>query len=312
MINSASKEILKRLYYKMALIRQFEEIVLCLFQKGVLKGTTHVCIGQEAAAVGTCSELKAGDYVVSSHRGHGHYLAMGGDINKLMAEIFGKGTGCCGGRGGSQHIVDLGIGFLGANGITGGGIPLATGAGFSIKYRGTFQVAVCFFGDGASNQGTFHESLNMASLWKLPVVYICENNFYGMSMPLCSAVAGGQINKRAGSYDIPHCKIDGNDIIKIKRAVKKAVEHARKGKGPYFIEMETYRHKGHSKSDQCHYRSREEEAEWLKKCPLGNIMKLIRKERACSEEDIVEIDQEVKDMVNSAVQFAISSANPKL
>jgi len=306
MAGRSVKNELKELYYRMALIRAFEEKVLFLFEKGILKGTTHVCIGQEAIAVGSCSELNKGDYVVSSHRSHGHYLALGGDVNKLMAEIFGKSTGCCGGRGGSQHIFDLGIGFLGGNGITGGGIPLAAGAAFSAKYRKSLQAVLCFFGDGATNQGTFHESLNMASLWKLPAVFVCENNLYGMSTPVCASVSGGRIAERAAAYKMAFCRIDGNDILEIKKAVKKALADARKGRGPSFIEMRTYRHKGHSKSDRCLYRSREEEAAWLKKCPLANAGKLIAKK------DLLKIDESVKKEVEEAVEFAAGSPVPVL
>lgn len=305
------KELASQLYQRMFCIRSFEEAVLDLFQKGVLKGTTHVCIGQEAVAVGTCSQLQADDYVVSTHRGHGHYLAKGGDCKKLMAEVFGKESGCCGGRGGSQHIMDLDIGFLGANGITGGGIPLATGAGFSIKYRRTAQVVVAFFGDGASNQGTFHESLNIAALWNLPVIYVCENNLYAMSTPLCASTANGSIAERGKSYGIHSEKIEGNDIQSVVSTVKTAIARARKKQGPSLIEMSTYRHKGHSKSDQCHYRTREEETQWKERCPIKSLERFFVKEDILDARDIDAIQTQVKREIEESIRFAQEAKEPR-
>ena len=297
---------------KMVEVRCFEEAVLDLFQKGVLRGTTHTCIGQEAIAVGVCSELEKDDYTVSTHRGHGHYLGKGGDVKRLMAEIFGKVNGCCGGRGGSQNIIDLDIGFLGANGITGGGIPCATGAGLSIKYRTTSQVVSCFFGDGASNQGTFHESLNMAALWKLPVIYICENNYYAMSTPLCSSTGEMELSRRGTAYGMSFNKIDGNDIFAVKDIVKNAVERARGGNGPSLIEMTTYRHKGHSKSDQCIYRTREEENSWMERCPIKRVENMLIEKSVLTKSDLDEIHTRIKNMIQDAIEFAMNSGKPSL
>ena len=255
-------------YRSLLLIRLTEERIASLYAQGGISGTCHLCIGQEAAAVGVAEAMKKGDLAVSCHRGHGHLLAMGGDPERLLGELMGKRNGYCRGRGGSQHISVPQIGFLGTNGITGGGIPLATGAALSQQMRGTGAVVVCFFGDGASNQGTFHESLNMAALWRLPVVYVCENNGYAMSEPVERTIAGGDILARPRAYGIASWRADGMDVEATSAAAHTAVEHARAGRGPAFLELLTYRFCGHSKSDRMVYRTREEEAQWKQRDPI--------------------------------------------
>ena len=255
-------------YRKMALIRQFEEKVARMFSEDLISGTCHLCSGQEACAVGAVSALSEEDFVVSNHRGHGHLLAKGGDPMRLMAELLGKGAGYCKGKGGTQHLCAMNIAFLGTNGVTGGGIPIATGAGLSCQYRDSGEIVACFFGDGASNQGTFHESLNMASIWKLPVVYFCENNLYGMSMHVNRSMAVSDIAVRSQAYNMPGAVVDGMDVLAVKAAMDDAVERAREGGGPSLIEAKTYRYEGHSKSDKCMYRTKEEEEDWHSRDPV--------------------------------------------
>jgi len=292
-------------YRKLLLIRRFEERVQELFGRGRIAGTCHLCIGQEAVAVGVCGALAAGDQVVSCHRGHGHLLAMGGDPARLMGELMGREIGYCRGRGGSQHLSASQIGFLGTNGITGGGIPIATGAALSARQRRTGAAVVCFFGDGATNQGTFHESLNMASLWKLPILYVCENNGYAMSMPVTRAIAGGEILDRARAYAMRAERVDGMDAEAIEKAAADALAHARSGKGPAFIEAMTYRFCGHSKSDRLVYRTREEEAEWRKRDPVATTRARLVASGEMSEAE--RIETEVASLLEEAEQQALAS-----
>ncbi|HEY3418170.1 MAG TPA: thiamine pyrophosphate-dependent dehydrogenase E1 component subunit alpha, partial [Armatimonadota bacterium] len=258
----------RELLSRMLLIRHFEERVDALFAAGELKGTSHLAVGQEATAVGACSALEPDDYVTSNHRGHGHFMAKGGDPHRIMAELFGKATGYSQGRGGTQHMADFSIGFLGMNGITGGMLPIAAGAAFSARHRGSRQIALAFFGDGASNQGTFHETLNMAAVWMLPVVFFCENNCYAMSTPARCMVSVGDIAARAAGYGMPGEIIDGNDVLAVQQAVQQAAQRARAGEGPTLIEAKTYRQLGHSRGDLRVYRTREEEAEWATRDPI--------------------------------------------
>ncbi|MBI5208004.1 MAG: thiamine pyrophosphate-dependent dehydrogenase E1 component subunit alpha, partial [Candidatus Firestonebacteria bacterium] len=243
------KELLIQLYYKMLQIRFFEEKIEFGFSRNQIFGTTHLCIGQEAVPAGVCLNLTDEDYVVSTHRGHGHALAKGLDSKKMMAEIMGKVTGYCKGKGGTQHIACIEKGFLGTNGITGGGIPFAAGAAFTIKYKKRKNVSVCFFGDGATNQGTFHETLNMASMWNLPVVFICENNLYAMSTPVNKTIKTETIAERAKSFGIKGIKLNGMDVLEIYKNSKEIIEEVKNNHKPIFLEFETYRFKGHSKSD---------------------------------------------------------------
>lgn len=258
--------------YKKALtIRLFEEKVDWLFGRGKLGGTTHLCIGQEAIAVGIAEALTPDDYIVSTHRGHGHLIARGADITRIFAELLGKEDGYCKGRGGTQHLCVSELNFLGTNGITGGGIPIATGAGLSAKLSGEKRIAVCYFGEGASNQGTFHESLNMASVWNLPVLYVCENNLYAMSTKFTKVSRFDDVAIRAASYGIASVIIDGMDVTKVYETAKKMREKIIEGAGPVLIEAKTYRFCGHSKSDARMYRSREEEADWKTKDPIHRM-----------------------------------------
>lgn len=300
-------------YKKMLLIRYFEEGALSFFNIGKntkIFGTIHVCIGEEAIAVGACEALRKDDYITSTHRGHGHFIAKGGDPKRIMAELFGKETGYSKGRGGTQHMGDMTIGHIGSNGITAGNIPIATGAGFSIRYRGTDQVVVCFFGDGAVNEGVFHESLNMAAIWKLPIIYVCENNLYAMSTPVATAFPLADIAERAKSYNIEGVFADGMDVLDVKEKIGSAVQKARSGKGPTLIECKTYRFTGHSPNDKCVYRTREEEREWKKKDPiilLGNMM--VEKD-ICTKDELSEIEAETKEIISEAVRYAEDSEWP--
>lgn len=296
--------------YKMMLIRGFEEKVEELFSLNLIHGSTHLYIGQEATAVGACKALNKDDYITSTHRGHGHCIAKGGDVKYMMAELLGRKTGYCKGKGGSMHIADIDIGILGANGVVGGGIPIATGAGLSIKMRGTKQVVICFFGDGAVNQGSFHESLNLASIWALPVIYIIENNLYGMSMAVSKAVKIERLADRAKAYNIPGIVMDGNDVINVYDTVSEAVEKARNGEGPILIESLTYRWRGHSRSDARAYRTREEEAEWREKCPIKRFKDRLISEGLLTEEGFKELQKKVDDELNNAVEFAKASPFP--
>jgi len=296
--------------YKMMLIRGFEEKVEELFSLNLIHGSTHLYIGQEATAVGACKALNKDDYITSTHRGHGHCIAKGGDVKYMMAELLGRKTGYCKGKGGSMHIADINIGILGANGVVGGGIPIATGAGLSIKMKGTKQVVICFFGDGAVNQGSFHESLNLASIWNLPVIYIIENNLYGMSMAVNKAVKIERLADRAKAYNIPGIVMDGNDVIAVYDTVSEAVEKVRNGEGPILIESLTYRWRGHSRSDARAYRTREEEAEWREKCPIRRFKERLISEGLLTEEGFKELQKKVDDDLNNAVEFAKASPFP--
>src|SRR5271170_4588376 len=253
---------------KMHLIRRFEEAAEDAYMRGLSYGTMHLSIGQEATAVGVCAALTDADYITSTHRGHGHCIAKGADVARMYAEFLGRETGYCHGRGGSMHIADLSKGNLGANGIVGGGIPIAVGAALSAKKRGAGAVAVSFFGDGANNEGAFHESLNIASIWKLPVIFVCENNQYAMSMAMARATAVANVADRASAYAIPGVIVDGNDFAAVAEASFQATERARAGEGPTLIEAKTYRTRGHSRSDRNRYRSREEIEAWKARDPI--------------------------------------------
>ncbi len=258
-------------YERMQLIRLFEEKLAELFASGLLGGTSHFCIGQEAAAVGLLAAAKDTDWVVSNHRGHGHLLARGLDPARVMAELLGRKSGYCGGRGGSQHMCSMEDHFLGTNGITGGGIPIGTGAAFALKYQNSDNVAIVFFGDGASNQGTFHESLNMASLWSLPVLYVCENNRYGMSMPVERACAQPRISARAAAYGMDAAEADGGSLLEVLQAGTEALKVVREKQRPFLLELHCYRHCGHSKNDPRVYRTKEEEESMRQKDCIANL-----------------------------------------
>jgi pyruvate dehydrogenase E1 component alpha subunit len=306
-----TKEKLVYMFRKMVEIRFFEERVFDLYAQNLVPGTIHLYAGEEAVAVGVCAALERDDYITSTHRGHGHCIAKGADLKRTMAEILGKKTGYCKGKGGSMHIADFSIGMLGATAVVGAGIPIAVGAGLSIKLRKTRQVVACFFGEGASNQGTFHEGINMASIWKLPVIFICENNLYAMGTRQSRVMNIENIADRATAYGIPGVVVDGNDVLAVYEATVKAVERARKGEGPTLIECKTYRHKGHSRVDPAKYRPKEEVEEWLAKDPIKRFKEKLLQEGAITEAEIQQIERELSAEIEEAVKFAMESPYPK-
>jgi pyruvate dehydrogenase E1 component alpha subunit len=305
-----SKDKLAEMLRKMLEIRFFEEKVFELYGQNLVPGTIHLYAGEEAVAVGVCSTLKKEDYITSTHRGHGHCIAKGADLKRTMAEILGKKTGYCKGKGGSMHIADFSVGMLGATAVVGAGLPIAVGASLSAKLRGTDQVTVCFFGEGASNQGTFHESINMASAWKLPVVFVCENNLYAMGTRQTRVMAIENVADRAIGYGIPGIIADGNDVLAVYAAAKKAVERARKSEGPTLIECKTYRHKGHSRVDPAKYRPKEEVEEWLRKDPIRRFKQTLLQENILPEKEIQDIEIQVMHEIEQAVKFAVESPYP--
>lgn len=297
-------------YRMMLLIRRFEERLSDLFGEGAIGGTSHFCLGQEACAVGAIAALRPDDLVTSNHRGHGHFLAKGADPRRLLAELFGKATGYSGGRGGSQHMADFGIGFLGSNGITGGMIPIATGAALSQKLQRTGRVTLCFFGDGACGAGTFHEAVNMGAIWDLPIVYFLENNAYAMSTPTSQAFRIEDLAQRAASYGIPGVTVDGNDYMAVREATAAAVERARAGDGPTLIEAKTYRCCGHSKSDGCEYRPEGELQRWLARDPIDLMQRTLMDAGVLDEAADTAVRAEVEAQLAAAVQFAQASPGP--
>ncbi|SHM44244.1 pyruvate dehydrogenase E1 component alpha subunit [Caldanaerovirga acetigignens] len=306
-----TKELFLDMYTKMNKIRKFEERVSELFAQGKILGFVHLYIGEEATAVGVCENLTDKDYITSTHRGHGHLIAKGGDLKFMMAELYGKVTGYCKGKGGSMHIADVQKGILGANGIVGGGLPIACGAGLSAKLRGTDQVTVCFFGDGASNQGTFHEALNIASIWKLPVVFVCENNLYGISMRQDKHQAIADIADRAMAYGFPGVTVDGNDVLAVYEAAREAVKRAREGAGPTLIECKTYRWRGHFEGDPTVYRPKEEVEEWMERDPIPRLVRYILDNNIATEEELKDIEENIIRELEEAVKFAEESPYPE-
>lgn len=291
---------------KMVLTRAFEENAEEMFSLGKVHGTVHLSIGQEAIVGGASPALRKDDYLLNTHRGHGHFLMWGGDLNRMMAEFLGKETGYCRGRGGSMHIADVESNNLGAQGIVAGNLPISVGVGLSIKMRQTDQVVLTLFGDGAANEGAFHESLNMASIWNLPVIYLCENNQYAMSMAFDRAFKIEQISDRAAAYGMVGETIDGNDVVAVYKAVQSAAKRAREGHGPTLIEAVTYRYKGHSKSDRQLYRTREEVKKWMEKDPIHRFRALLD----ISESEFSEIEKQAKEKIKQAVEFAENSPEP--
>lgn len=298
------------MYEKMLRIRAFEEKVIELFARGELFGFVHCYVGEEAVSVGVCQQLSDDDYITSTHRGHGHLIAKGGIVKFMMAELYGKATGYCKGKGGSMHIADASKGILGANGIVGAGIPIATGAALSIKYRGTDQVAVSFFGDGATNRGSFHEALNLASIWNLPVVFVCENNRYGEFMAQNKHQKISNIADRASSYAIPGVVVDGNDIFAVYSETEKAIKRARSGEGPTLIECKTCRMRGHFEGDPQNYRDKKEIEEWKKKDPIDRLKKYLLDNNICEDSTLEDITSNINKEIDEAVEFAKSSPYP--
>ncbi len=305
-----AKEKLIEMYTIMVRIRIFEERVAKEFAAGRIPGFVHLYVGEEATATGACANLRRDDYITSTHRGHGHLIAKGGKTDRMMAELFGKKTGYCKGKGGSMHIADMDIGSLGANGIVGAGIPIAGGAALSAKIRGTDQVAICFFGDGATNTTRFHEGINMASTWKLPVVYVVENNLWGGGTRTRSVTNITNITDRAAGYGIPGVAVDGNDVLAVYEAVGKAVARARRGEGPTLVECRTYRQRGHSEGDRQTYKPKEEVEEWMKKDPILRFREKLIKMGVLPEKEADEINQEILEEMDEAVKFAERSPLP--
>lgn len=302
----------RELLRQMCTIRAFEEMAEQLYALGKIHGTMHLSIGMEASAVGAVAALRPDDLILSTHRGHGHCIAKGADLNRMMAEFMGKENGYCRGRGGSMHIADVAGGNLGANGVVGGGISTAMGYALALKMQKRDQVILSFFGDGAANLGTFNESLNMAAIWKLPVVYVCENNQFAMSYPVSKAFAIERIADRAAGYGIPGKTVDGNDVLAVHAAVKRAVDRARAGEGPSLVENVTYRWRGHSKSDANRYRTREEIEVWKEKCPIKRFRHDLILAGELTENEAQRIEQKVGAAIEAAVAFAEASPEPPL
>jgi acetoin:2,6-dichlorophenolindophenol oxidoreductase subunit alpha len=305
-----SKPELREALRKMHLIRKFEEGAEDAYQKGLSYGTMHLSVGQEASAVGTTMMLRTSDYITSTHRGHGHCIGKGADVKYMFAEFFGKEEGYCRGRGGSMHIADVSTGNLGANGIVGGGLPLATGAALGIKQQKRDDVAICFFGDGANNEGAFHESLNIAAVWKLPVVFVCENNQYGMSVSTARSTAVKDIATRAVGYNMPGVVVDGNSIADVEEAVSEAIARARRGEGPSLVECKTYRTKGHSRSDRNRYRTKEEIEAWKLKDPIPAFASELLAHGIMTEAELAALDDETTKEITDAVAFAANGTSP--
>ena len=315
-------EQLIHMYDQMVTIRRFEEAVCLLNTREGCVGVPHLCIGEEAIAVGVCANLHEDDYVTSTHRGHGHCIAKGCELNLMMAEIFGKRTGYCKGKGGSMHIADFNRGIIGANGIVAGSIPIATGCALSSKLRATDQVTVCFFGDGASNQGAFHEAVNLAAVLGLPIVYLCENNYYGISgiqrpgfgLPTSRVHQTIEhVADRAAGYNIPGRTVDGNDLVTVYEAAAEAIGRARNGEGPSLLECTTYRWRQHCELDQRFvYRTEQEVERWKEKCPIKRFRERLLRENVLTDEAIDRIDSAAQSRADEAVAFARSSPFPEL
>jgi pyruvate dehydrogenase E1 component alpha subunit len=302
------KEVLRKMY----LIRRFEEGAEDSYTRGLIHGTMHLSIGQEASAMGICMPLTTEDQITSTHRGHGHCIAKGADVKRMFAEFFGKTTGYCKGRGGSMHIADVSMGNLGANGIVAGGIPIAVGAALSAKRLKTGKVVVSFFGDGANNEGAFHEALNMASIWKLPVIFVCENNGYGMSTSTARSTAVKNIAERAAAYSMPGVIVNGNIFSEVAEASHAAVERARAGEGPSLIESKTYRYRGHSKSDRNRYRTKEEIEDWISnRDPIMLFENELKEFGLIDEKGIESIREAVRAEIEAGIEFAKASPMPE-
>lgn len=299
------------MYETMVKIRKFDTTAEQNFLRGEIPGFIHSYVGEEAIATGVMANLREDDYITSTHRGHGHMIAKGADLKRMMAELYGKETGYCKGKGGSMHIADVSKGVLGANGEVGGGIPIAVGAGLAIKFKGTDQVVVSFFGDGATNRGAFHEGLNFAAIYNLPVVFVVEFNEYASTAPAKEMIPVKNVAVRAASYGIPGVTIDGNDVLEVYEAAKVAIERARLGGGPFLIEAKTYRLKGHFVGDPELYRSKEEVRKFWEKEPIGRYKKFLLENGILTEEEMEKIDRKVDGMIEEAVEFAKRSKFPR-
>ncbi len=309
---AVDKKTLLEIYKRMTQARSFEEKVSWFFSRGMVHGTTHLSIGQEASGVASAMALSEGDLVSLTHRGHSQIIGKGIDINRMMAELLGKETGYCRGKGGSMHIADIESGNLGANGVVGGGLTLAVGAALTQVTKKTGKVVLCYFGDGAANEGTFHEGLNLASIWKLPVIYYCENNQYGMSMSAGRHMNIASIADRGAAYGLPSYSIDGNNAVEVYEKVREAAAYCRSGKGPVLIESRTYRWLGHSKSDAMIYRTKEELEGWKKRCPIQTLRNYLLEKGLASAKALDEIEAGAKQVIEDAVLFANNSPSPSL
>jgi acetoin:2,6-dichlorophenolindophenol oxidoreductase subunit alpha len=309
MQDNGSKRV--ELLRQMLLSRYFDEKVNDLYAEGKVHGTAHFYVGQESVAVGAIAALKEGDVITSTHRGHGHAIAFGLDVDRMAAELLGQATGYCHGKGGSMHIADVGAGMLGANGIVGGSMGIACGAGWAFKRRKQDHAALCFFGEGAANEGIFHETLNLAAIWKLPVVFVCENNQYGMSMSVKKATAIENISDRASAYGMPGVTVAGTDLDEVYEATLEALGRARAGEGPTLLEAITYRYLGHSKSDANLYRTREEIQTWRKRDPIQRFAAVLEGEGALKENEWKELDEEAKQRIESAFEKAAREPDPE-
>jgi TPP-dependent pyruvate/acetoin dehydrogenase alpha subunit len=309
-VHELPREKLSWMLLKMCETRYFEEKAEELYTRGLVHGTMHLSIGMEASPIGSIGAIEPDDLIIHHHRGHGHTIAKGADIVVMMAEFLGKETGYCHGRGGSMHIADIPGGNLGATGIVGGGIPIAVGIGLALQMRHSNKVLLSFFGDGSTNEGAFHESMNMAALWSLPIVFICDNNKYGMSMDVHRSMKIEYISTRAASYGMPGISIDGNDVLTVYQEVSKAVERARSGEGPMLIENITYRWRGHSKSDRNLYRTQDEIKEWMERCPIKRFKRLLVESGIMSEEEVDAIDRQAKETIDRSAETAIAMPEP--
>jgi pyruvate dehydrogenase E1 component alpha subunit len=312
-VKGYEKKQLLDFYKTMLTIRRFEEQTFEFYKRGLMAGLAHLYMGEEAVATGVCGALNEKDYIGSTHRGHGHLIARGADLDKMMAEILGKKTGYSNGKGGSMHIMAMDKGILGANGIVGGEIPIATGAAYSAKYRKTDQVSIAFLGDGASNEGTFHESVNMAAAWHLPCIYVIENNLYGISVDIRDVTNTPDLSVRAKGYNIPGVTVDGMDVTAVYEAAKEAVARARAGEGPTIIEAKTYRWQGHHVGDPAVYRSRKsktEKEDWMKKDPVKNLKAAMMEENLASADEFEKIEADVEADIAAAAKFAEESDYP--
>ena len=312
MTNMPDKERALGMYQQMYLIRQYEETIYYLFLEGIMPGTIHQSHGQEACAVGMEYDLRKEDYILTTHRPAGHDLAKGVSLRSMMCEMFGKAEGCCKGKGGAMHTGDISVGAVTANAIVGGNIPIATGIGISCRNKKTDNVVVCFFGDGASNEGSFHEGINAAAVWNLPVIFVCENNLYSattsikMTCKLDDVAAG-----RASAYGIPGEVVDGNDVLAVNEAANRAIERARRGEGPTILELKTYRHGGHSRNDACGYRPDDEEKWWIEEHdPVKMFRQRILDEKIATEEELAELEEKITDQIDEEVEYAKNAPFP--
>jgi pyruvate dehydrogenase E1 component alpha subunit len=309
-VSQAAEQI--KMYRQMLLIRRIEERVAECYGEGRIGGFTHLYIGQEAVAVGAIAALNPDDYVIDTYRDHGHYLARGGDPKRLMAELFGRETGCCKGKGGSMHLADVEHYFFGGTGIVGASIPIAAGLAFASHYLEDDRITMAFFGDGATNQGVWHEGLNFAKIWNLPVIFVCENNFYGIGTDVRLSSAYTEVHKKASGYGMPGYKVNGMDVLEVRKLCEEVVKLVRGGAGPALIEAVCYRYQGHSMTDPGRYRARAEEELWRKRDPIPRLARSMLVEGVIGEDRLREIEAEIEEAVEKAVAFAEQSPEPPL